>query len=96
VEPADGKRERHEGSELMLPHVTNFADAIRGTAKPIASIEDGLHTAALCHLGNLSVDSGKKIKLDDNGDAVSLEGELVSAQRDYRGEWRAVQQRYGV
>jgi predicted dehydrogenase len=96
VEPADGKRERHEGSELMLPHVTNFAESIRGTAKPIAAIEDGLHTAALCHLGNLSVDSGKKIKLDDNGDAVSLEGELVSAQREYRGEWRAVQQRYGV
>jgi predicted dehydrogenase len=96
VTPVEGKAERKPGSELMMPHVTNFAESIRGTAKPIASLEDGLHTAALCHLGNLSVETGKKIRLDESGAVSTLDGQPVTARRDYRGEWRAVQERYGV
>lgn len=94
--PNEGKRERHEGSEMMLAHVNNFAESIRGQATPIASLEDGLHTSALCHLGNLAVDTGKKIRVGEDGLVTTLDGEAVNARRDYRGEWRAVQERYGV
>ena len=94
VNPAEGEPQKHGGTELMQGHVINFAESIRGQATPVASLEDGLHTAALCHLGNLAVESGKKIRLSEEGVASTLEGEALPMRRDYRSEWRAVQERY--
>lgn len=94
--PAGGEAEPHPGSELMVAHANNFAQAIRGEAPAIAPLSAGINTANLCHLANLAVDTKQKVTLKADGNVVDGEGNAVNAGRDYRNDWREIQTRYGV
>jgi predicted dehydrogenase len=63
--PTEGKRERHPTSELMEPHVASFAAAIRGTGTVGTTLEDGVTTAALCHLGTIAMQTKSRVALAD-------------------------------
>jgi predicted dehydrogenase len=95
--PNDGKSERHPGTEMMVAHANDFAGAIRGERQPVAPLSAGLHTANLCHLANMAVESGEKVVLHDDGSVKTTAGNDVPGWgRDYREPWREVQTRYSV
>jgi predicted dehydrogenase len=45
-------------------HARNFLDAVRTRAQPFASAEIGHRTASICHLNNIAMTLGKKLKWD--------------------------------
>ena len=55
--------------ELLVPskrdgsiaHLQNWLDAIRGTAKLNAEIEEGYKSTLMCHLGNIAWRTGRTI-----------------------------------
>src|SRR5690606_23876086 len=59
--PRDGEPVEHGSSEMEVAHAANFAQAVRGEAAPAAPLEEGVKTAALCHLGNISTDLNRRI-----------------------------------
>ena len=86
--PRDGEPEQHRGRGLDIPHVTNFADAIRGEAKTNASIEEGHTSATLCHLGNISADLGTRVQFDPKRQTIV--GNPIAKKmmgRKYRSPW---------
>ena len=88
--PRDGKAEpvRHKGSELDVPHVTNFADCIGG-AKPAADIVEGHRTAVLCHLANLATLFNRRIEFDAATETIRNDPEAARlAGREYRSPWK--------
>lgn len=45
-------------------HHQNFLDCVRSRHEPIASVEVGHRSATLCHLGNIAMKLGRKLKWD--------------------------------
>ncbi len=88
VFPRDGEMEEHPGGPLDIPHARNFADAIRGEAKPSAPIDEGHKTSVLCHLGNIAVERQNRLEFDaealrfTNDDAAN-----AMLAREYREPW---------
>lgn len=64
-------------------HLQNWADAIRGAAKPNAEIEEGFKSTMLCHLGNIAFRTGRTI------DPAAPKPKDVEAlwSREYRAGW---------
>jgi predicted dehydrogenase len=77
-EAADALDPRGEGVLTDL-HITNFLDAIRGTATLAQPITEGHKTQLLCHLGNIAQQAGGAVRCDpqtgrivDNAAATAL------------------------
>ncbi len=83
------KGEPHPGSELEIEHVKNFAEAIRGQARPIAPIQEGHKTATLCHLANISSTLGRRIAFDGEKQMITSDAEAAAMMgRPYRAPWK--------
>jgi predicted dehydrogenase len=81
---ASGKFEDRE-----VPHARNFLDCIASGKHPNADIEIGHVSAALCHLGNIAVRTGRALNFERKTEQITGDeaaNKLVS--RDYRpGHW---------
>ncbi len=76
------------GGDAVHLHLQNFLDAIRGTAKANAEIEEGHKSALLCHLGNISLRTGRTIRLDPKTRQIAGDPEAARLWgRDYRDGW---------
>jgi predicted dehydrogenase len=76
--------------KVDLPgHHTNFLQAIKGEAKPNASIEAGHVAAGICHLANISTRLGRTIRFDPAKEAILGDDEANGMlKRKYRdGHW---------
>jgi predicted dehydrogenase len=51
-------------------HVQNFIDCIKSRKTPVADISVGHRSATVCHLGNIAVRSGKKLRWDPVSETV--------------------------
>ena len=85
---------RNEPGEKMLrsldptPHHRNFLECIRDGKRPNADVEIGHHSAALCHLGNLSTRLGRTLKFDPAKEQVLDDPEANGmVRRKYRDHW---------
>src|ERR1035441_2709015 len=45
-------------------HARNFLDCVKSRQRPIADVEGGHQTTTACHLANLSLRLGRKLKWD--------------------------------
>ena len=70
-------------------HHGNWLDCIRSRKLPIADVEIGHRSATVCHLGNIAIRTGRKIKWDpvreqivDDKDAAAM------VSRPYREPWK--------
>ena len=69
-------------------HLQNFLDAIRGTKKLNAEIEEGFKSTLLCHLGNISYKTGRTIAFDPKERViVGDKGASALWGREYRAGW---------
>ncbi len=51
-------------SEQAIAHLRNFIDCIKTRAQPVAGIETGHLSSALCHLGNIAYRVGREVAFD--------------------------------
>lgn len=60
-----GRAPNGKNNENMHPrHVRNFLDCVKSRARPLAPVEVGHHTAAICHLNNIAMLTGRKIRFN--------------------------------
>src|SRR5947209_6768472 len=82
--------EHAKGSEpeQLTNHVRNFLDCVKSRQRPIADIEDGHRTAVACHLANISLRIGRKIRWDaDREDVIGDPEATAMLERPYRAPW---------
>jgi predicted dehydrogenase len=69
-------------------HLQNFCDAIRGSAKLNAEIEEGMKSTLMCHLGNISQRTGRTIRFDPATRTIVNDKEASGMWgREYRPGW---------
>jgi nitrite reductase/ring-hydroxylating ferredoxin subunit len=69
-------------------HARNFLDCIKSRETPISSVEDSHRVATACHLANISLRTGRKLRWDAEGEQI-VDDTQASAMlvRPYRRPW---------
>ncbi len=79
---------KHGGSAMGAPHTKNFADCVKGNAKPAACIEEGHKTAIMCHLANISSLYDRQLNFDPKTQSIKDDPEAAAwEKREYRDPW---------
>lgn len=74
--------------EQMRLHARNFVDCIKSRQRPAADVEDAHRVSAACHLANLSLRLGRKIRWDADAESIPDDAEATAALvRPYREPW---------
>ena len=72
-------------------HARNFLDCVKSRQRPIADVEDGHRVAVACHLANISLRVGRKVKWDPVKEEIQGDREAASMlERPYRKPWDSV------
>ncbi|HOB75062.1 MAG TPA: Gfo/Idh/MocA family oxidoreductase [Phycisphaerae bacterium] len=86
--PHNGQPQRHKGTGQEVPHALNFADCIAGAARPAASIEQGVKTCVLIHLGNIATFTKRRLEWDADKETIANDAEAARMLgREYRAPW---------
>lgn len=78
--------------EVRLPvskdHHQNWFDCIKSRQSPICDVAVGHRSATVCHLGNIAVRTGRKLKWDPKKEEMVGDPEAAKQiQYDYRAPW---------
>ena len=78
-----------KGSLSVVPHHTDFLEAIRNSRRPAADIETHHFAATICHLGNNATRLGRSFRFDGKRErAIGDEEANRLVRREYReGHW---------
>jgi predicted dehydrogenase len=70
-------------------HHRDWLDCIKSRKRPICDVSVGHRSATVCHLGNISIRSGKKIQWDPVKEAVVGDAGLAEMiNKPYRAPWK--------
>lgn len=84
-------KEKGSGAEQFDLHVRNFLDCIKTRQRPISDVEDGHRVAVSCHLANLSLRLGRKLRWDPVKEEIIGDAEASKMLvRPYRKPWDQV------
>jgi predicted dehydrogenase len=84
----EARKEAGSGPEQFDLHARNFLDCIKSRKRTVADVEDGHHTAVACHLANISLRLGRKLKWDPEKEAIIGDQEASAMLvRPYRKPW---------
>lgn len=69
-------------------HARNFADSIRGLARPVAPLKEGVRCAALCHLANIATTVNRRLEIDSAAGRVRGDPEAQALEsREHRAPY---------
>ncbi|MCP5109406.1 MAG: Gfo/Idh/MocA family oxidoreductase [bacterium] len=69
-------------------HVRNFLDCMKSRQRPVTDVEDGHFTALACHLSNISMHVGRKVRWDTETEEILGDREASQRlERPYRQPW---------
>ncbi len=72
----------------MGAHAQHFLDCIKSRQRPVADVEDGHQVTTACHLANLSMKLGRKLRWDPEKEEIIGDKEANSLLvRPYRKPW---------
>ena len=72
----------------FVDHVRNFLDCIKSRKQPLSDLESGHRATAACHLANISLRLGRKIRWDGKHETIVGDTEAASwLVRPYRTPW---------
>ena len=78
-------------------HVRNFLDCIKSRQEPNSDLESGHRVANVCHLANISLRAGRKIRWDAQKEEIIDDTEAAKMLvRPYRKPWDAELRAMGV
>jgi predicted dehydrogenase len=73
---------------LDAVHIRNFLEAVRGSARLNAEIEEGHRSTLLCQLGNIAQRAGRSLKLNpQNGHILEDQAAQLFWSRSYERGW---------
>jgi len=77
--------------EQYVLHTRNFLECIKSRKQPNADVESGHRVATACHLANISLHTGRKIRWDVEKEQIIGDPEAAKLlMRPYRPPWDAV------
>jgi len=77
-----------DGAKDYIVHTRNFLDCIRSRQQPIADLESAHAVVTTCHLANISVRTGRKIRWDAKKEQIIDDPEAARMLvREYRSPW---------
>jgi len=87
--PVSNPKRTEDASKNYIPdHVRNFLDCIKSRQQPIEPAEVGHRTATICHLGNIAMMLGRKIRWDPVKQEIVGDDEAAKMlDRPMRGPW---------
>jgi predicted dehydrogenase len=69
-------------------HVRNFLDCVKSRRQPVSDLESGHRVATACHLANLSLRLGRKLRWDATRETVIDDAAAAALlERPYRAPW---------
>jgi predicted dehydrogenase len=72
----------------FVDHVRDFLDCIRSRKQPVSDLESGHRTVTACHLANLSLRLGRKLRWDSVRETIVGDAEAAGwLVRPYRAPW---------
>ena len=81
-------KEPGSSAEQFDLHIRNFLDCIKTRERPIADVEGGHQATTACHLANISLRTGRKIRWDaDQEEIIGDEEASAMLVRQYRKPW---------
>jgi len=86
TEPAQDKTGEWKGQ--YVDHARNFLDSVKSRKQPNSDLESGHRVATVCHLANISLKLGRKIRWDGENVVGDAEAESM-LMRPYRAPWDA-------
>jgi predicted dehydrogenase len=83
--------------EQFTGHVRNFLDCVKSRSTPISDLESAHRVSTMCHLANLSLRTGRKLRWDTGRQMVVGDAEAARMlSRSYRAPWDAELKALGV
>ena len=78
-------------NNLLASHARNFLDCVKSRRQPNSSLEDEQGVATACHLANISLRLGRKIRWDAEREEIRGDAEASAMlERTYRAPWNHV------
>ncbi len=82
-------------AEQLNLHVRNFLDSVKSRRMPIADVEQGHQVTTACHLANISLRTGRKIRWNPETEEIVGDAEAAKwLERPYRQPWDDVLRSY--
>jgi predicted dehydrogenase len=83
------KTDQVETPRADAKHPLNFCQAIRGEEKLNCDVEEGVKSAALCHLGNIAYRTQRTVHFDAEKQEITGDKEAAALwSREYREGWQ--------
>jgi predicted dehydrogenase len=77
-----------EAREQLKLHVRHFLECVKSRKEPVSDLESGHRVATACHLANLSLKLGRRIRWDAEREEVVDDAEAARLlTRPYRAPW---------
>ncbi|MBI1792145.1 MAG: Gfo/Idh/MocA family oxidoreductase [Acidobacteria bacterium] len=84
-------KEPGSGDEQFDLHVRNFLDCVKSRQRPIADVEEGHQVTTACHLANISLRTGRKLRWDPAKEEIIGDRDASAyLVRPYRKPWDEV------
>ena len=78
-------------NDLLASHARNFLDCVKSRQKPASNLEEEHGVATACHLANISLRLGRKIRWDAEQEEIIGDSEASAMlERPYREPWNQV------
>jgi predicted dehydrogenase len=91
------KDESGTEADQFKRHARNFLDCVKSRQAPISDIESGHRVATTCHLANLSLRLGRKLRWDREKEDIIDDSEASQwLERPYREPWDAVRKSLAI
>jgi len=88
------KDETANPREQFTKHTRNFLDCIKARQQPVSDLASGQRVSTLCHLANISLRVGRKLRWDGAKETIVDDAEAARLlERPYRAPWDAELQR---
>jgi predicted dehydrogenase len=85
------------GRAQFREHVRNFLDCVKSRKTPVSDLESGHRVATLCHLANLSLRLGRKLRWDGKKETIVGDADAARRlERPYRAPWDRERKALGV
>ncbi|HZN58713.1 MAG TPA: Gfo/Idh/MocA family oxidoreductase [Planctomycetota bacterium] len=93
AEPAEMLKVPEDSMRVKLPrspgHVENWEECIRTGERPICDVEIGHRSATVCHVGNIAIRLGRKLRWDPEKEEFSGDAEAQAmTSRALRAPWK--------
>jgi predicted dehydrogenase len=91
------KDDSGDGRQQLGEHVRNFLDCVKSRKPPVSDLESAHRVATVCHLANVSLRLGRRIRWDAEREEIVGDPEAAKMlARPYRSPWDAELRALGV